>query len=574
MRKIGKYEVLDVLGKGAMGIVYKALDPDIGREVALKAIHFDGVRDSSEREDLIRRFLREGRAAGKLNHPNIVTIHEVGREGDLTYIVMQYIQGRSLQSILDSGRVFEPLEVDRLMIPLLRAVHYAHQNGVIHRDIKPGNVLVDLDGVPHLADFGVAKTAASTLTMAGMALGTPGYISPEQLQGQAADARSDVFSLGVLFYVLLTSKEPFAGKRISTVMHRIVHDESPPPSSLRPDLPAGYDVIAGRAMAKKPGDRYQSCAEMSAALESLDRTAASTLTVRLAEVEPRTRVRAREKEKKSIIAVSAAVFLLIAGATAAYKFHLFGGGRSAEAAPTGPLSAPVEAKAPAVPAPKPDPLGEKMGALRKAFEAGDYPGSVGLAREVLAADPGQGEAKDYFDRASAKVKEAESAALLTEARELLGDREYARALEAADKLLAAEPGDAEALQVKDGAEKGLSTIAVSRVLERQRKAEEGKDLLVLMSDIGPPAEAEARKEEALLLFNYYNDIKSMISNVSYGFPAGGRVRVKFYHLVTGLYKNTGEKKVLVEKVETWVFERQGQDWKIASLSGEGTGGPR
>ncbi len=586
MTKIGKYEVLDVLGKGAMGIVYKALDPDIGREVAIKAIHFDGVRDSSEREDLIRRFLQEGRAAGKLNHPNIVTIHEVGREGDLTYIVMQHIQGRSLQHVLDSGRVFEPVEVDRLMIPLLRAVSYAHQNGVIHRDIKPGNILLDNDGVPHLVDFGVAKTAASTLTLAGMALGTPGYISPEQLQGQTADARSDVFSLGVLYYVLLTNKEPFAGKRISTVMHRIVHDEAPAPSTLRPDLPAGYDVIAGRAMAKRPQDRYQSCAEMSAAIESLDQTAASTLTVRLRDIDPltgvQTRTRAREKEKRSIIAVSIAAFILIAGAAVAYKFHLFGGKpaveqapskSAAQAEPSKPLTAPVEAKVPAAAEPKPDPVAEKMDALRKTFDSGDYPGSVSLAQEILVADPERREAKGYLDRASGKVKEAETAALLSEAGKFLESREYARALEAADKYLAAVPGSPEALKIREGAEKGLSTIAVSRVLERQRKTEEEADLPLLLGDIGSGEARDSRKEEAQLLFNYYDDIKSVIRDVRYSFPARDRIQVKFYHLVTGVYKGTGEKKAVIERTETWTLERQGKDWKIITLQAGGEENP-
>ncbi len=582
MTKIGKYEILDVLGKGAMGIVYKALDPDIGREVAIKAIHFDGVRDSSEREDLIRRFLQEGRAAGKLNHPNIVTIHEVGREGDLTYIVMQYVQGRSLQHILDSGRVFEPVEVDRLMIPLLRAVSYAHQNGVVHRDIKPGNVLVDMDGVPHLADFGVAKTAASTLTMAGMALGTPGYISPEQLQGKSADARSDVFSLGVLFYVLLTSKEPFGGKRISTVMHKIVHDEAPPPSTLRPDLPAGYDVIAGRAMAKKAEGRYQSCAEMSAAIESLDQTAASTLTVRLRDIEPqtgvRTRVGAREKEKRSVIAVSVAAFILIAGAALAYKFHLFGGKPAVEpppsktasrAEPLKPLAAPVEAKVPPAAAPSPDPVAGKMDALRKAFDAGDYPESAALAQEIIVADPERKEAREYLDRASEKMKEAETVALLSEAGKLLADREYAKSLEAVDKYLAAKPDDKEALKVREGAERGVSTIAISRVLERQRKAESEADSPLLVSDIRSDKARDSRKEEAEFIFNYYDDIKSEIRDPRYSFKSKDRIQVRFYHLVTAVYKRTGERKAVIERTESWTFERQGKDWKIVALQDEG-----
>src|SRR4030042_6904113 len=143
MKKIGKYEIVDVLGKGAMGIVYKARDPDIGREVAVKAIHFDAVREAAEREEVIKRFMQEGRAAVRLNHPNIVTIYDVCREGDLTYIVMQHVPGQNLQKLMDTGRSFTPEETGALMLPLLRAVDYAPQNGVVHRDIKPGNVVID-----------------------------------------------------------------------------------------------------------------------------------------------------------------------------------------------------------------------------------------------------------------------------------------------------------------------------------------------------------------------------------------------------------------------------------------------
>jgi tRNA A-37 threonylcarbamoyl transferase component Bud32 len=561
MNRIGKYEILDVLGKGAMGIVYRALDPDIDREVALKAIHFDSVRDDSTREELIKRFLGEGRAAGQLNHPNIVTIHDVGREGDLTYIVMQYVRGQSLQGLIDAGRTFTPAEVNRLMIPLLRAVEYAHRQGVIHRDIKPANILVDASGTPHLADFGIAKTAASTLTVSGTALGTPGYISPEQLQGQPVSSRADVFSLGVLLYVLLAGREPFARGELASVMKSIVRDEPPPPSRIKPDLSAGYDVVTARAMAKRPEDRYQSCAEMASALESLDREAVSTLTVKLGSETPAPR---RHRLRLAVLVTSLVLLILGAAAAAVFVFRVFersGETRSAAAVP----AAPLRAASGSVPETSPDPAALKMADLRRAYAGNELEETARIAREVLALDPSRGEARDYLDRAERGLREAETRRLLGEAQAAYAAREYERSRTAAMEVLRTEAGNPEAIRLRDQAETRLAEAAVSRVLERQRRSEEEKDLVVLLSDVSGAEAAAARREEALLLFNYYDDLKSLISNVSYRFQDPAHVQVRFFHLVTGLYKKTGEKKVLVQDIQNWTLAKVGRDWKILSF---------
>ena len=565
MKKIGKYEIVDVLGKGAMGIVYKARDPDIGREVAVKAIHFDAVREAAEREEVIKRFMQEGRAAGRLNHPNIVTIYDVGREGDLTYIVMQHVPGQNLQKLMDTGRSFTPEETGALMLPLLRAVDYAHQNGVVHRDIKPGNVVIDPEGVPHLADFGVAKTAASTLTLAGTALGTPGYISPEQLKGQVADGRSDIFSLGILLYVLLTGREPFAGKKLSTVMHRIVHDEAPPPSSLKPGLPAGWDVVVGRAMAKNPQDRYQSCAEMAAALDSLAKSDASTLTVKLREAD-------REKEKRGrgrLAALVTGLVLLILGAAAAavFIFRVFEKSRPAQA--EGRTSPPVVTPAaPPPPADPPDPLASKLATLQESFERGSFEETTRLAKDILAEDPSRSEAKDWLTRAEQKIREADLSRRLAGAAGLLESRKYDQCLQALASILKDDPANSQALRLQESARTALSEAAIGRVLERQRQAEEEKDLVVLLADAGSSEAAAARKEEALLLFNYYDDIKSQITNVTIQFSDRTRARARFLHVVTGFYKKTKEKKVLVQDVQTWLFEKAGREWKVIDFHGE------
>jgi len=540
MKKIGKYEILDVLGKGAMGIVYKALDPDIEREVAIKAIHFDTIRETAEREERIKRFMQEGRAAGRLNHPNIVTIYDVDREGDLSYIVMQYIQGQTLQKALDSGRTFSVEEVGRLMLPLLRAVDYAHQNGVVHRDIKPGNVLIDGDGIPHLADFGVARTAASTLTAAGIALGTPGYICPEQLRGQAVDARSDVFSLGVLLYVLLTGREPFAAKKMATVMHKIVHDDALPPSTLKPDLPAGFDVIVCRAMAKKPEDRYQSCAEMAAALDSLAQAEALTLTVRVKEAD----MKPAKKHRGILAAVVIGLVLLILGSAAAavFIFRVFERSRTVQE-----VKALSQEAKPAVgsvqtakvdPLPPPDPLAPKLAALREGFQRNDFEETVRLAKEILAEDASRSEARDYLGRAEEKLRQADLSRRLAEAANLFENKSYGPSLAALDRILKDDPGNSEALRLQSSAWTALSEADIGRVLERQRQAEEEKDLVVLLSDVGSSEASAVRREEALLLFNYYDDIKSQVSNVTVQFPDRSHAQVRFLHVVTGYYKKT------------------------------------
>ena len=556
LTKIGKYTIQDVLGKGAMGIVYKALDPDIDRDVAIKAIHFDGVKESSEREELIKRFIREGRAAGRLNHPNIVTIYDVGREGDLTYIVMQYVQGQSLQRILDSGRTFSVEEVLRLMVPLLRAVDYAHQNGVIHRDIKPGNVLVDTAGTPYLADFGVAKTAASTLTLSGTALGTPGYISPEQLRGKVADARSDVFSLGVLLYVLLTGQEPFGGRKLATVMHKIVHEEAAPPSSLKPDLPQGYDVVVGRAMAKDPKDRYQSSAELAAALQSLDKGGASTLTVKVREEAQRKSARGRGK--LVALVTSLVLVILAASAAAVFIFRVFERSAPAKKASiSAATAAPVEK-----PAASTDPLADKLQALNRSFEKNEFEETARLAREILNHDPSRKDAQDMLNKSEQKMREVLTSQVLTEASRLLENKNYAESLKLLAGILKDDPQNAEARRLSSQAETALSQTEIGRLLERQRQSEEEKDLVVLLSDVASKDAAASRKEEALLLFNYYDGIKSLISDVNFQFNDRTHAQVRFLHVVTGLYKKTKEKKVLVQDVQTWSFEKKAQGWKI------------
>ena len=310
MDNIGKYKILGILGKGGMGIVYKALDPDIERDVAIKTIRFENFPEGTQKDDLIARFVREARAAGKLAHANIVTVYDVGRENDLTYIVMQYIEGRSLQALIDSGKRFTPPEIDAIMKPIADALCYAHQNGIIHRDIKPANILIDKAGKPYLADFGVARMDSSSLTRTGTTVGTLGYMSPEQVKGQNIDHRSDIFALGIILYELLTGKTPFPGDNISTIVYKIVHEQPPRITEINKDIPAGYGFVVEKTLAKNPEDRYQNCRQLIAGLESAGQILERTLSF---ETDKSLPVAAKKKKALWIGAATVAVMIAIVG---------------------------------------------------------------------------------------------------------------------------------------------------------------------------------------------------------------------------------------------------------------------
>ena len=253
-----------------MGVVYRAHDPQIDRLVAIKTISLIGQEIDEDRE-YRERFALEARAAGRLSHPGIVTIFDVGEDAETgdPYIVMEYVAGRSLNKIL-AGNVKLPLGAAlRLTQELAEALSYAHAQGVIHRDIKPANILVTTDGHAKIADFGIAKLNQAHLTLPGEVLGSPAYMAPEQLTGEGVDARSDLFSLGVILYSLLTGYKPFQGNSATTVCFKVVHHEPLPVTALDSELPPELGTVVSRAMAKNPAERYQSGREMAADIQKL-----------------------------------------------------------------------------------------------------------------------------------------------------------------------------------------------------------------------------------------------------------------------------------------------------------------
>ena len=263
-QRFGRYQILDELGRGAMGVVYKARDPRINRVVAVKTISLVGQPPEEDRE-YRERFFREAEAAGRLSHPGIVTIFDAGEEPETRapYIVMEYVGGESLEKLLiRSDRKLPTATALQLILEVAEALDSAHCMGVVHRDLKPANILLTEDGHAKIADFGVAKLNLAHQTSSGRAWGTPAYMSPEQLNGDVVDGRSDLFSLGVILYTILTGHRPFQGNSALTVSYKVVNRDPIPATLLDTELPPGLDYIITRAMAKDPRERYQRGMEM------------------------------------------------------------------------------------------------------------------------------------------------------------------------------------------------------------------------------------------------------------------------------------------------------------------------
>src|SRR5256885_511603 len=260
---LGRYRILGELGRGAMGAVYRAVDLVLEREVALKTLLPDLPEDVIDEVRI--RFLREARSAGRLSHPNIVTIFDVGQEGDTAYIAMELLQGRSLHQMLKDPRRVPFHTAADIMAQVADALEHAHKFSIVHRDVKPATVVVAPSGRAKLTDFGVAYIPASNVTQTGSALGSPRYMAPEQVLGQPIDSRTDLFSLGIVLYELLTKRTPFEWPGDTTVfalMQRIAGEPHPPLRQIDPQIPAGFDRIMDRALAKRPQDRYQKAVEI------------------------------------------------------------------------------------------------------------------------------------------------------------------------------------------------------------------------------------------------------------------------------------------------------------------------
>lgn len=270
---LGRYQVRGRIGRGTMGIVYRGYDPVLAREIALKTVDLSPALDASERERFLQRFFQEARIAAKLLHPGIVVTHDAATDGktSVPFIAMELVMGGSLSERMErEGTLFWP-EASRLVVLLALALDYAHREGVVHRDVKPANVLLTTDGKPKIADFGIAKLQDAHLTKTGDVIGTPYYMSPEQLEADEIDGRSDLFSLGSLFYALVAGRPPFLGPDLASITRQILHKNPEPLSELVSAVPCELDGVIGRALAKERSERYASGREFADDVERVVR---------------------------------------------------------------------------------------------------------------------------------------------------------------------------------------------------------------------------------------------------------------------------------------------------------------
>jgi serine/threonine protein kinase len=261
-QKLGRYEIVAELGKGAMGTVYRAVDPLLNRTVAVKTVNMSA--DQGEMAEYEARFYQEAKAAGGLNHPNIVTVYDIGRSGNSAYLAMELLEGKELRTLMMPGVPVAVADAVDIAIQIAEGLAYAHQSGVVHRDIKPANIMIVREGQVKITDFGIAHMrSAEVRTQTGVVLGSPKYMSPEQVLGKRADPGSDIFSLGVIIYEMLTGTAPFAGADINAIMFQIVNLAPPAPSSVNPDAPEMLDFIVAKALAKAPDERYSNAKQLA-----------------------------------------------------------------------------------------------------------------------------------------------------------------------------------------------------------------------------------------------------------------------------------------------------------------------
>jgi serine/threonine protein kinase len=602
--KIGKYKVVGEIGRGAMGIVYKGIDPYIGRTVAIKTIRFDVVGQKFAMEEAQSRFLREARSAGNLNHPNIVTVYEVGEDAGITFIAMEYIEGASLDELLASGKKFSLEEIVELVCRTAEGLESAHRKGIIHRDIKPGNILIDQEGKPHIVDFGIARLSSSTLTQANMVMGTPFYMSPEQIAGRPVDYRADIFSLGCIIYELLTSQKPFGGETVTTVIYKIINENPPPLRAVQKNLPEGLECVVNKALAKDPQSRYQSCRELIEGLRNYPNLA------------PRPADEEKKKTRRRFPAVLAASVIVMAAGVAGIFFLTRGkpgqapkdaGKESGRVISSGALQQEMAPKQKEPPPPEASkekeiaassevkspgqsqaPSSEKPSIKTPREEAAPPKVSEKKDRPVQKAPTPPADAKKSEEKIAARTEapppvvkdrsaeerltaqsETDIRTALDGARRSFDAGDFAETLAQSRKALSLDANHAEAAKLFLSATQKLASGEIKGLLDRYVQSLKEKSYPEFFRKSCSPDLYQKVNKEMEVLFGLYDDIQASASNLTVVVKETSVERIKaqadFFHVLTGKPRGRGTKQVLFEGVYKWSLEKAGENWLITDI---------
>ncbi|HEX3131667.1 MAG TPA: serine/threonine-protein kinase [Thermoanaerobaculia bacterium] len=503
--KLGRYEIVDEIGKGAMGVVYLARDPLIGRLVALKTFRIGYSVKDHEMEQFRVRFMREAQSAGILSHPNIVTIHDVVEQTEegMAFIAMEYVRGTTLKAMLQSDQVLSLGFVVDIIGQVAEALDYAHAHRVIHRDVKPANILITADNRVKITDFGIARLDTSNLTQEGQLLGTPNYMAPEQIQGKEVDHRADLFALGVVLYEMLTRHKPFQGENLTVVSHRIVYDQFTPPRDYARDMPPGLEPILDRALEKDPARRYQRAKDLAEDLRRVLTGSRDDLNETLsiaswapstgpgmpppppappgggtttaaspngAAVRPAAPVQApsRGKTPKAPLSLKKVGLYALLGAIVVVL--------GVAAMKLGTSWSRPDQTAAAVTPPAQAQLERFNGLLQEGetrLKELNYAGAMqSLSRALEIAPNEQEKARvtrrlqeiglQYNDYVQTLSRSGQIAAYLESAKEAFGDERYADAMKSADSVLAIDASNAEANQIRSDSEKSLARLRQAR----------------------------------------------------------------------------------------------------------------
>lgn len=622
-QRIGKYTILSQIGKGGMGVVYKAFDPTIGRTLAIKTILFDESGPRMAREEAQARFLREARSIGGLSHPNIVTVYEAGEDQGTSFIAMEYVEGNSLEDILKSGKKFSQNEALRLIIQLADALGHAHRHGIVHRDVKPGNILIDQEGRSRLVDFGIARISASTITQANAIMGTPFYMSPEQIMGKPVDGRADIFAAGAILYELLASEKPFPGEQISTVIYKIVHEDPLSLRSYQKDLPAGLDAIVCKALAKDPDKRYQTCDDLIADITdvlggastkpSIAQGVASAPalgeTIRIDPAERPSTVPPVADAGAAAPAASRKRGFLWAGLTAAIvglaavAVLLFKTSAPERPEPTSakqvrtstelkPGDAPPTDKtiSIAAPAEKPGAVASEKSAValksnntanppvgppvvktetQALIKAKDAPAAPPVKKDVAEVPPAVKTEPPPKVKTEPTPDSGKILTLLSTARESSARGAYRDAFNAAQAVLRLDPESPEAHELWVSSSRRLAPLEIKTLIDQYVQSyRDGSTPAFLQANCLPELYLRIKKDIDVL-FIQYRSFEGSAAEISLDFVESGPDRLEadttFGLSVTGQSLSSGAKRTLFEGYYKWRWRKTGERWTIADI---------